>query len=248
MGWLNLTMLATFRIIGGVTSIVAQHDPSETIIETSFICASVGMLALVGALSGIILRVNINMSDKSIITPNIAKIISLPTIAATALSAIAGTEIGNGRQHDLIQALLFFRLSVGIVTGVYLVIAGVTIYTAKNRQFVLESERLLLKMSLISLPFMTVRLIYGWLAMFLPMSSPFWLTADSTGSVLARAFMAVAVEMVVGSMFLYAGIRVDNKSALTRAQLFNPVGKMHNGIEVGHAKVMEVVHHRAERV
>ncbi|KAJ9659859.1 hypothetical protein H2198_002928 [Neophaeococcomyces mojaviensis] len=246
MGWFNLTMLSLFRIIGAVTGLIAISHPSEGVIETSFICASVGLMALIGALSGIMLRVNMNMYENSIITPERAKSLHLPTVAAMILSIVAGSEIGNDRPSDVAQALLFFKISIALVTAVYIVVAFVTVYTARKRCFVLQSEQLLVKIAVVSIPFISVRLIYSWLASWLPMNSLFFMMNQGATATVVRAIMALCPEFIVASMFLWAGVMVDEKSAPTRAAI--RAGLKDGAIEVATAKIVEIIAHKHGRV
>jgi len=241
MGWFSLTMLSIFRIIGAITGFLAISKPSEGIIECSFICASVGLMALIGALSGIMLRVNMNMYEKSLVTLQRTKLLHMATLAAMILSIVAGTEIGNtDRPKDIVQALLFFKISVGLVTAVYVVVAFVTIHTVKNRSFVLPSEQLLVKFAIISIPFITVRLSYSWLAAWMPMTSIFFMMNQGITATVLRAIMGMIPEFTVTGMFLWAGMMVDNKSAPTRAHL-HP-GKPDGIFEIATAKLVNVVH------
>lgn len=219
MGWYSLGLLSIFRIIGAITGILGIGHPSEGLYETTFICASIGLMALIGALSGLMLRVNMNMSEHKIITPQRAKIIHMPTLAATILSICAGTEIGNDRPKDVAQAILFFKIATGIITAVYLTVVLVTIHTVKHKRFALGSEQLFVKMAIFSIPFITIRLVFAWLSHWMPIGSVFWMMSEGITPTIIRAFMCVLEEFVVVSVFLYAGLVTDSASAPTRAAL-----------------------------
>lgn len=219
MGWYSLTLLSVFRIIGAITGILVIGHPSEGLYETTFICASVGLMALIGALSGIMLRVNMNMSEHKIITPQRAKIMHMPTLAATILSICAGTEIGNDRPKDVTQAILFFKIATGIITAVYLIVVLVTIHTVKYKRFALDSEQLFITMAVYSIPLISVRLVFAWLSHWMPAGGVFWMMSEGVTPTMIRAFMGVLEEFIVVGMFLYAGLVTNNESAPTRAAI-----------------------------
>jgi hypothetical protein len=246
MGWFSLTLLSLFRIIGAITGIIAIHNPSEGVIEAAFICASVGLISLIGALSGIMLRVNMNMQAHSIITAQAAKIIHMPSLAALIMSIIAGTEIGNGRPSDLEQAHEFFKISIGLITLTYLVIVAVTLHTARYKQDVLACEHIFVKVGLISIPIVAIRLVYAWLGAFLSASSVFDMAKESTGAVLVRAFMQVLEEVVVTVMFLWAGLKVENTTAPSRTALRG--NRRPHLLESAFDAVAGRVHYRTEKV
>jgi hypothetical protein len=239
MGWYSLTLLSIFRIIGAITGILVIGHPSEGLYETTFICASVGLMALIGALSGIMLRVNMNMSEHKIITPQRVKIIHMPTLAATILSICAGTDIGNGRPRDVAQAILFFKIATGIITAVYLVVVLVTIHTVKYKRFALNSEQLFIKMAVCSIPLITVRLVFAWLSHWMPIGSLFWMMSGGITPTIIRAFMSVLEEFIVVSMFLYAGLVTENDSAPTRAAI--RTGQKDALFEIATEKIVGVV-------
>ena len=246
LGWFSLTLLSIFRIVGAITGIIAIHNPSEGVIEASFICASVGLISLIGALSGIMLRVNMNMQEHSIITPQRAKLLHMPTMAALILSVVAGSEIGNGRPSDIDQAKMFFRVSVGLITLTYLVVIAMTLHTAKYKSAVLEVEHIFVKVGLISIPIVAIRLIYSWLGAFLPFGSVFDLQTESVAAVAVRAFMQVLEEVVVAVMFLWAGLKVGNESAPSRMALRG--NRRPHLLESAFEAAAGAVHHRPEKV
>lgn len=62
LGWFSLCLLGVFRILGAATGIAAIMNPDNAgVIETSMICSSVGLISLVGALTGLIFRVLTNL-------------------------------------------------------------------------------------------------------------------------------------------------------------------------------------------
>ena len=66
LGWPALTTLALFRIIGAAAGIAAISSSTEGLIECSIICASVGLISLVAALTDIVLRVNMSMPEHGV--------------------------------------------------------------------------------------------------------------------------------------------------------------------------------------
>lgn len=239
LGWISLVILSIFRLIGATTGIVAIYEPSTGVIEASVIANGVGLISLVVALRGLISRVNMNMYEHKIMTPLRSKILHLPVIAAIVLS-ITGA-IGITGSHPS-EAKLHFQIAIGLLTGVYLVVIFITLWTAHYKRFVLDREQTLLRASLISIPFISIRLLYSWLSAFLPDSYPFSMMAEDDTAVIIRALMQVLEECVVTGMFLGAGLTVA--APPKKAPKSASSGHDEGAVEAAFDKIVEAVHYR----
>lgn len=212
LGWFSLCLLGFFRILGAATGIAAINNPTEGLVETSMISASVGLISLVGALTGITFRVQLNLPPAHcILGPFTARLVHLATIAALILSILAGTDFASTNSaSDQRQGKLFIKVAVGLLSGILVVVGSIAVFTRTHQMghIVAPGEPRLVTVTVIALPFIAVRLIYGWLGSCLPMDSIFSLFASSTSAIIARAFMQIAMELLVAGLFLWAGCTV----------------------------------------
>lgn len=239
LGWISLTILSIFRLIGATTGIVAIYKPSTGLIETSIITNSVGLISLIVALRGLISRVNMNMYEHKIITTKRSRLLHLPVIAAIVLSILGAVGM-TGSQPS--KAKMFVQIAIGLLTGVYLIVIFITFWSAHYKTFVLDREQALLRASLISIPFISVRLLYSWLAAFLPASYPFSMMSEDVVAVIIRALMQVLEECVVTGMFLGAGLTVAAPPKTEPKSL--GIGHEESAVETAFDKIVEAVHHR----
>jgi hypothetical protein len=218
LGWFSLIMLGIFRTLGSATGIAAIESPSEGLIETSMICESVGLISLVGALTGLIFRVQGNMPAPHAVLapyPFVTRLVHLATIAALILSILAGSDFSSTNSaSDITQGRLFIKVAIGLLTGVFLVSGGLSIFTRLHQMghITAPGEARLVTVCIIAIPFIAVRLIYGWLGACLSQGSIFGLFSDDAAATGVRAVMQIAVELIVAWLFLWAGFTVP-KSA-----------------------------------
>lgn len=235
LGWLSLVILGLFRIIGASTGIASIYDPTTGLIETTVISESVGLISLVGALTGLTFRVQNNLPPThSLLGPIPARIIHIATIAALILSILAGSDFASTNSpSDIRQGHRFVKIAVGLLSGVFVCVGGIALFTrAKQlRHITAPGEPRLLLVTNLALPFIAVRLIYAWLGACLSNNSAFSLFSNTNGAVLARALMQIAMELAVAWIFLWAGCTVPKSERSHRPQhdLGGGYGASHRG-------------------
>ena len=212
LGWFSLCLLGTFRIIGAATGIAALNSPTEGLIETSMICQSVGLISLVGALTGLIFRVHLNMPPAhSLLGPFTARIVHLVTLGALVLSILAGTDFASTNSaSDQIQGQKFLKVAIGLLSAVFLVVGALAVFTRTHQMGHITAlgEPRLVNVCVIVLPFIAVRLIYAWLGACLSENSIFSIFSERVGAIVVRAFMQIAMELLVAGIMLWAGLTV----------------------------------------
>ncbi|ETN37831.1 uncharacterized protein HMPREF1541_07454 [Cyphellophora europaea CBS 101466] len=217
LGWFSLILLGIFRLLGAATGIASISSPTEGLIETSIISESVGLISLVGALTGLIFRVHNNLPPAhSLLAPLPARIVHLATMAALILSILAGSDFAStNSQSDIAQGHKFIKIAVGLLSGVFVFSGGLALYTRAMlmRHISAPGEPRLVNCTSAALPFIALRLIYAWLGACLPDSSAFDVFSNGTGATVARALMQIAAELVVAWLFLWAGCTVPKSQA-----------------------------------
>jgi uncharacterized membrane protein (DUF485 family) len=83
-----------------------------------------------------------------------------------------------------------------------------TFYTVSRRHEIFDDEKRLLLVSVLSLPFLFVRILYSIIAAFDNTSSAFSIRSTSNTAVVVQAIMSILMEFIVVAMFLDAGLSV----------------------------------------
>jgi hypothetical protein len=223
LGWLSLVLLGLFRMIGAGTSIAVITNPTEGLIETSVICGSVGLISLVGSLTGLSFRIQGNLppNHSLLISPLPARLIHMATLAALILSILAGSDFASTNSaSDIAQGRTFIKAAIGLLTGVYVVVGSIDLFTRaqQRRHIVAPGEDRLLNVTIIALPFIAVRLVYAWLGACLGENSIFSLFSNDRNAVIARALMQILMELIVAWTFLWAGCTVPKSISQHRPQ------------------------------
>lgn len=207
-GWLNLILLGLFRLVGSSLGLAGIYSPSSGVIAASLILSSMGTVSLIGALLGLVGRVNQHM-EKQTIPPRTTRFMQLAIIAAIVLAIIGGTKTTSSDPstqnsgHDLTKA------AVVILLIVFIIAASLSLYTFAMKQFVLSSEMRLLYAAVLSLPFIMVRVIYANIAAFDYTSSHFSMLSNTDSAVAIRAIMGALMEFIAVALFLWAGLTVE---------------------------------------
>lgn len=218
LGWFSLCMLGIFRTLGAATGIAAIHDPSEGLIETSMICASVGLISLVGALTGLIFRVQQNLPDQHSLlapVPFASRLIHLATIAALILSILAGSDFSSTNSaSDIRQGQQFIKIAIGLLSGVFVVSGGMALYTRLRQMPYITAigEPRLVNCTVMAMPFIALRLVYAWLGACLANGNVFGLFSSDASATIARAIMQIAPELIVAGIFLWGGLTVPKST------------------------------------
>ena len=207
IGWFYLAILAILRIIGAATGLASESNSSQGLIETSVICFSVGISPLLLALLGILKRINEGMKGHGV-ARRYEQIIHLPILVGLILGIVAGTEEFSSNAstrkggYSLLKAASILFL-VGLVA-----LATVCFQTFTRREWIIDGEMRLLMASVLSLPFILVRVTYTMISAFSQPSNTFSIISGTTRAVVIQAIMSVAMEFVVVALYVAAGLTV----------------------------------------
>ena len=197
LGWLYIIALALIRVVGASTGIASVHTSTSSLTSVSITCTHVGLISSITALTSIVLFANNRVSDSnstSLITPS--TLLHLGILSSFVLTVVGG----------LAQLQVLTQLSIAFIAPVILALTSLTIYSDTSLPPNNPSEARLVSVCLASLPFILVRLVYGWMSSFIEEGSLFDLTIEDAGAVVARAAMQVSVEVVVMSLWLLVGM------------------------------------------
>ena len=207
IGWLYLAILATLRIVGAATGIASTKSPSQGLIETPIICTSVGISPLLLSLLGILGRLSQGMKGQGV-SKILERLINIPIMLGLILAVVAGTKefssnasTRNGGYSILKAAVLLFLASL-------LALTFVTFQTFRRGHFILDGEMRLLQVSILSLPFLAVRVVFSIISAFSQGSNTFSIISDTNRAVIIQAIMSVLMEFSVVALFIAAGLTV----------------------------------------
>lgn len=206
-GWISLTLICIFRIMGSSAGIAAEYKPTTASIAISLIFANIGTISLIAALMGIIKRAHTSMSSH-VIPSRPLVLVSLPITAAAALAIIGGTDLSDSDLSDQQDGRTYVKIAVILLLVVYVAAAGLCAYTSFYKHKVLASERRLLLASTLSLPFVLIRLTLAFCEAFRPNDPNFNSFSATNNAVIIRALMGILMEWIVVAIFLWAGLTV----------------------------------------
>lgn len=145
------------------------------------------------------------MSSGKGFAPRLFKFIHTPIVVALVLAIIGGTKSFDnnidsqnlGRTLTKVAVLLFLFGLIALAT-----VAFVTLFKIGH---VVHGERKLVSAAVTSIPFLFVRMVYSIVVAFSsPDSKVFSLVSDTKAAVIVQAFMAVAEEFAVVTIYLLA--------------------------------------------
>ncbi|CAM1504841.1 Fc.00g024320.m01.CDS01 [Cosmosporella sp. VM-42] len=205
-GWIFLAIFSAIRIVSCSAQIATIASTSDTPITIATITGFLGLSPLLLAALGILARVYytiLEMPWSTVFSLVVLKAVQTPAAVALilcivgAVSADTPADIAN---EGTVKAGVILFLIVLILLGLLAAGAAVVRHMTQRR-----GEGKLLAAVVTSLPFLLIRLIHSLLLIF---SSSFQASAakSSTSSVLTELFMAKIEEMIVVSLFLWAGI------------------------------------------
>jgi hypothetical protein len=211
IGWLYLAILALLRIIGASTGIASTKNPSQGLIEASLICSSVGISPLLLSLLGVLARVSEGMKGQG---PSkiLERLIHVPIMVGLILAIVAGTKEFSSDSSTRNEGYTMLKVAVLLFLAGVLAIAFVAFETFRRRRFILDGEMKLLTASILSLPFLLVRVVYSIVCAFSQGSNTFSIISDTNRAVIVQAIMSVLMEFVVVAMLIAAGLTVGKVS------------------------------------
>lgn len=207
LGWFYLAILSLLRIIGSATGIASAQNPTQGLIEASLICSSVGLSPLLLALLGVLARLNEGMKGKGV-SKILERLIHVPIIVGLILAIVAGTKEFSSDASERNSGYTLLKVAVLLFLAGVLAIALVAFETFRHRRFILDGEMRLLTVSILSLPFLLVRVVYSIICAFSQGSNTFSIISDTNRAVIVQALMSVLMEFVVVAMLVAAGLTV----------------------------------------
>lgn len=235
-GWLLLVILSIIRIVGASCGIAATHDRAQGLIVTSLIMSSVGSATLVAAFTGITNRIA-EGSRGSPLSPRQRKLIQIIGLVAIVLGIMGGIKVTDTDPSSREQGQTYMKAAVMLILLQFLISVAILSYSAIHLREILDDDRKLFFCASFAVPFLFVRLLYSILAAFDSNSSIFSLLSTSVTAVVLKACLGVAMEIIVVSLFILAGMlspkmAVDHKSteerAVVREGLLQVSGKTQN--------------------
>ncbi|KAI9685199.1 MAG: hypothetical protein M1822_004786 [Bathelium mastoideum] len=218
LGWVYLVILALIRIVGNAITIYSEtaSNPSEDLITTGIILASVGLSPLLNALVTFMKRVNEGMQNKRI--PAIVfRLLETINIVAVVLVAYGGSKANTPSSSPSAKKNGLDLEKAGIVIFIitFLVTAGTVLVTFMFIRNAIPGDRRLVYFSLASLPFLFVRIIYSAIVIFENNKSKVF--SILAPNIWAESFMEILEEFIVVILFLVTGI-VTPKIARSQVQ------------------------------
>jgi hypothetical protein len=212
LGWVYLAILGLLRIIGAAAGIAAYSEstPFQDLVETSTIAFSIGISPLLLSLLGILTRLNggamkIQGGPRSRLA---TQAIHLPILIGLVLGVYGGTKEFASDPATVQDGYKFVKISVILYLVGWMALCLLTFYTVSRRHEIFDDEKRLLLVSVLSLPFLFVRILYSIIAAFDNTSSAFSIRSTSNTAVVVQAIMSILMEFIVVAMFLDAGLSV----------------------------------------
>jgi preprotein translocase subunit SecG len=207
-GWIALTLLSIFRLVGSSAGIAAEYDPSTGALTTSLILSNMGTISLLAALTGIIKRVNTTMTERAL-PERPLRLTQLPATVALALAIAGGVNSFSSDPSERSEGRTLTRVAIILLLVIYLAAVLLCAYCFVYKRFVLEGERRLLYVSTLSLPFVLVRLVLAFCSAFRSTDPNFSLISTTNTAVIIRALMGILMEFIVVALFIWAGLTVN---------------------------------------
>ncbi|KAI0662460.1 hypothetical protein C8Q70DRAFT_931321 [Cubamyces menziesii] len=172
-GWISLVVLSIIRIIGAVTHILSEENPTNVTDRIIYgIMESAGTSPLLIATVGFLRTTTQFGLDGTTLVIKGLRLAGLASLVGLILAIIGGSEIGNATTQSALNTGTNLRHSGAIIFAVvYGVTVLLTAYCWANKSVILKYRQRLLTGIIITLPFIFVRVLYGVLSSFAP--SPF---------------------------------------------------------------------------
>jgi len=206
--WHYIAILGIIRIVSGATGLAAAQNPSQSLIETSFITKSVGLTPLLLALLDILDRINSAM-DSVKLHSLVSHVIRILVLIGLVIAIVGGLKIfdSNAGTRQIGWDLL---KSCAVIYGAsLLVLAGIALLFAIKARKSLANSTTLMYAAVISLPFLSVRVAYFLAAVFDHHSTSFNLMSNTRGAVIVQGVMGLGMEFCAVALYLGAGLAME---------------------------------------
>ncbi|KAH9846634.1 hypothetical protein C2E23DRAFT_686247, partial [Lenzites betulinus] len=170
-GWIYLVILSIIRLIGSVTHILAEQNPTNTTYTTIYtIMEAAGTSPLLVATLGFLMTVAQYGLDQKPQLQQGHKLVSLVALIALILAIVGGTSISSAKtENDLNNANTLRHVSSALFAVVYAAVIFLTFYCWQHKKMIRTYRRKLLMGISITLPFLGVRVLEGILSAFAPL-------------------------------------------------------------------------------
>ncbi|KAI0334289.1 hypothetical protein GY45DRAFT_1318778 [Cubamyces sp. BRFM 1775] len=222
-GWIFLVLLSIIRIVGGVTHILSEQNPSNITLQIIFnIMESSGLSPLLVATVGFLGTVGQYSLDGHPIMGRGLRLMGVLGTVALVLAIIGGVNSGNAKsQSDLNTGTKLRKIGSALFGVLYVAVAFVTAFCWQNKANILKYRRKLLQGITVALPFLFIRVLYAILSAFAPVTRAFdadghpipvnssssLKTFGPSGSWAVYLIMSVVAEYIVVLIYTTVGIR-----------------------------------------
>ncbi|KAF2677625.1 hypothetical protein K458DRAFT_377896 [Lentithecium fluviatile CBS 122367] len=201
-GFIFTLVLCIVRITGACCQLAMNHSSSKGLIEAVLILESVGLSPLLLATLGLLSRCAdsiVPTSSKGMFSAIHFRIVQLVITLGMILSIAGGTS--SITPSGVYQPQTTSKAGIILYLLALIALAMIGIFTAIQLSSGPKDDRRIAWVAMLALPFISIRLIYAFLAVF-SNNKRFY---PATGSVVIHLFMAVLEEFVVVVMFLGVG-------------------------------------------
>jgi len=207
LGWAGINLLALFRLAGASTEIASSYYPTNSpLLTVSIILQNFGLASLLVAITGILKRINNTTDPRAALPARSFNLILIPTSLAILLSIIGATQSITPTTISPTLGHLLQKIAALLFVAVFATLVLIIIWTFVNRSCLLPSKKPLLTASVLSVPFMAVRMAYAVLVVWGVKGEVFTgVEGTTTAAVVVRACMAALEEFVVVAALLTAG-------------------------------------------
>ncbi|KAL7278464.1 hypothetical protein ACG7TL_007463 [Trametes sanguinea] len=235
-GWIFLVIMAIIRIVGGVTHVLSEQNPTDVNLQIIFnIMEAAGLSPLLVASVGFLGTVaQYSLENNPQLTRGLRLMGVLGTVALI-LAIVGGIKVGNAKtQSDLNSGTNFRKIGSALFGILYAAVVITTMFCLQNRDRILKYRRKLLNGIAMALPFLFIRVLYSILSAFSPpprgfdaagepiivsSSSPLKAFNSTTGSWGVYLAMSVVAEYIVVLVYTAVGLRTPlSKDAAVYAQ------------------------------
>lgn len=208
-GWFYLVLLSLLRLIGAGTGYASvDHPNSQSLLEASVICTSIGISPLLLTLLGILNRVNcgIKITSGLGVSKNYSRIIHIPVIGGLILAIVAGTKQFNSSPSTRTTGEHLLEGGVILFIAGFAMLIMMAVMLFSKRQYIIQGENKLLTAGFFSHPFIFVRILYSVISAFDHNSTTFDIESDTNKGIVVQAVMSVLMEFIAVAVFIIVGM------------------------------------------
>ncbi|KAI9892600.1 MAG: hypothetical protein M1814_001293 [Vezdaea aestivalis] len=198
-GWLFLIILSVLRISGGGVTIALSMHYNRTLYGWAAALSSVGLSALLLAQHGILSRCFEVMPPNKALSSRIVRLLVLLPLVGLILSIVGATKFST----DLAESHTLLKAASVIYLVVWLIQATLCAFLIIFLRYIPHGEHILVYAVTAAVPFLFIRCLYSILSTFVTSTNIFGLF---DGRVDILAGMAIAMEFIIVTVFLGAGI------------------------------------------